>query len=49
MNQKTFNAWLVALGYTWVGGEQMVKGFMNESEAQSLISELVGEGSLRRG
>lgn len=46
MNQRTFNAWIRALNYTWVGQEQMLKGFMSEMEARVLINNLVEEGSL---
>ena len=49
MNSRTFNAWLQVLGYQWVGHEMMVKGFMNKSEAETLIGIYESEGVLKRG
>lgn len=49
MLDRTFAAWVRALGYRWTGDEEMVKGFMSRSEAEGLINQYVAEGRLTRG
>ena len=48
MNQRTFRAWLITLGYEWTAEEGIVKGFMSKHEAEALIGEYEAEGKLAR-
>ena len=49
-DKKTFKEWVRALGYEWAPGrESIIKGYMTQDEASSMIQRFTGDGSLRQG